>query len=667
MRSVTVGTSTSACFTASASSAWLIGVSSRLSRTSNSSIIRVSIGSGSLRVTTTSGFFFGPGGIPPRKAIPLVACPEGAAARDGERHAFSSACRLLLRKYCITAPMRFVRPLPSGRPVLRWRRHAWCGSARRLCRGPALSPAKGSGRRCPASRRCDPTRSTSVPDRARAIPSTGCSGARACRSRSWPSTKMAENQGLAGGRRLGPSEPADRQAQLHHPGQARQPAQDSGHRGRGGARLEPGSRPNPLVLGRMVPGAGIQRRQRLAGNGPSCGVSTSPSPSTSGAAKRPTGGAPRRTFATGSPWPTQSALLTFASTTCRRWRCRCLPPLLHAATALALSGSRRCSRHDLEDDAIEVTMEEPKPTTDHRRSGSRAGPSPRPVPPMPTPRASQHATAAAAHPPPPAAPLPRRDRPTLTKPIAGIATASRPHPATARRRPAKPKPARPTKPAAQPGNQRRSRPSAKPQPTTGSRSSRRSSEPKPKPPKLEASRRAARAGRSRAGPRRNRKPPPPHHLNRHPAPPAPEPALEKMDPPGGSTPPRRWSMRDFVKVLPLHYRRCAPYRPLLRSPSPRAAASGAIAVTASALASLARDAASAAIRQGGDDLDIRQSSAAGLLRRGPRMPISGRCSGNSPSICPTCGRTMKAVPSSSASSSRATGVWWTPASCNQAA
>ncbi len=56
MRSVTVGTSTSAVFTASASWAWLIGLSSRLRRASNSSRMRVSTLSGSLRVTMTSGF-----------------------------------------------------------------------------------------------------------------------------------------------------------------------------------------------------------------------------------------------------------------------------------------------------------------------------------------------------------------------------------------------------------------------------------------------------------------------------------------------------------------------------------------------------------------------------------------------------------------------------------
>ena len=57
--SVTVGTRTCAALTASASSAWLMGVSATLRRASNSSRMRVSIASGSLRVTMTSGFFAG--------------------------------------------------------------------------------------------------------------------------------------------------------------------------------------------------------------------------------------------------------------------------------------------------------------------------------------------------------------------------------------------------------------------------------------------------------------------------------------------------------------------------------------------------------------------------------------------------------------------------------
>jgi len=55
MRSVTVGTSTSATFTASTSAAESMGMSSTFRRASNSSRMRVSTLSGSFRVTTTSG------------------------------------------------------------------------------------------------------------------------------------------------------------------------------------------------------------------------------------------------------------------------------------------------------------------------------------------------------------------------------------------------------------------------------------------------------------------------------------------------------------------------------------------------------------------------------------------------------------------------------------
>jgi hypothetical protein len=55
--SVTVGTSTSAVRTASAICSGVIGWSSRLIRASNNSRMRVSIESGSFRVTTTRGFF----------------------------------------------------------------------------------------------------------------------------------------------------------------------------------------------------------------------------------------------------------------------------------------------------------------------------------------------------------------------------------------------------------------------------------------------------------------------------------------------------------------------------------------------------------------------------------------------------------------------------------
>ena len=59
MESVTVGTRTSAFFIASARSSKDMGLSSPFRWTSNNSIIRVSVASGSLWVTTTSGFFLG--------------------------------------------------------------------------------------------------------------------------------------------------------------------------------------------------------------------------------------------------------------------------------------------------------------------------------------------------------------------------------------------------------------------------------------------------------------------------------------------------------------------------------------------------------------------------------------------------------------------------------
>ena len=73
MWSVKVGTRTSAVFTASINWSVPMGLSSRFNWTSNSSIIRVSTASGSLRVTTTSGFFSAirnpPSGRPRRQAI----------------------------------------------------------------------------------------------------------------------------------------------------------------------------------------------------------------------------------------------------------------------------------------------------------------------------------------------------------------------------------------------------------------------------------------------------------------------------------------------------------------------------------------------------------------------------------------------------------------------
>ena len=69
--SVTVGTSTSAVLTASCNWAWLSGLSSGLRRVSNSSRMRNSTLSGSLRVTMTSGFL----------ALGILLDPRRLAAR----------------------------------------------------------------------------------------------------------------------------------------------------------------------------------------------------------------------------------------------------------------------------------------------------------------------------------------------------------------------------------------------------------------------------------------------------------------------------------------------------------------------------------------------------------------------------------------------------------
>ena len=82
MRSVTVGTSTSAALAACTRSAWDMGASDTLSRASNSSRMRVSTVSGSLRVTMTRGLLVFMGRS--RVCDLLLHGPQGAAARrDG--------------------------------------------------------------------------------------------------------------------------------------------------------------------------------------------------------------------------------------------------------------------------------------------------------------------------------------------------------------------------------------------------------------------------------------------------------------------------------------------------------------------------------------------------------------------------------------------------------
>ena len=91
MRSVMVGTSTSAWRTASTSSAWLSGRSVSLSFASKSSRMRVSTTSGSFRVTTTCGFFLamlrvprGSGRMPGSAPVnPEAACSAASPVRFG--------------------------------------------------------------------------------------------------------------------------------------------------------------------------------------------------------------------------------------------------------------------------------------------------------------------------------------------------------------------------------------------------------------------------------------------------------------------------------------------------------------------------------------------------------------------------------------------------------
>ena len=118
MRSVTVGTSTSAVLTASTSSAAVIGLSSAFRRVSNSSISRVSIALGRVRVTITSGFFFETGGIPARIAISLVACPAEVRRPAPKAPLFQLVVVGSAEMRYKDGQCEFVRPLPSGRPVL---------------------------------------------------------------------------------------------------------------------------------------------------------------------------------------------------------------------------------------------------------------------------------------------------------------------------------------------------------------------------------------------------------------------------------------------------------------------------------------------------------------------------------------------------------------------
>src|SRR5262249_26589550 len=273
MRSVTVGTSTSAVFTASTSWAAVSGLSSVFSLVSNSSISRVSIASGSVRVTITSGFFFEPGGMPARLASPLVACPAGGGPLEGRNVRVFNNLSSIARKYCITAsnansavvfPLGGLCCVDALRPFCPAAAGRW-----RPCRGPSIEcPTQGLGP-ATAPLRIASLRRGQCSDRSR-HPLPGRLGVQAQRHAGRDRRgirELEENQGLAGGQRLGPSKPADRQEKLHHPCQARQPAQDAGRCGRSGGQARTGGNGrNSLLLRRLVSGQGvIQWRQRLAG------------------------------------------------------------------------------------------------------------------------------------------------------------------------------------------------------------------------------------------------------------------------------------------------------------------------------------------------------------------------------------------------------------------
>jgi TonB family protein len=203
--------------------------------------------------------------------------------------------------------------------------------------------------------------------------------------------------------------------------------------------------------------------------------------------------------------------------------------LLHAATAAALFWVSPLNRHDLDDDAIEVTIEQPKAPEPAQEAVQP--PVPPPPQPAPTPSPAPVPTPAvqAAPPPPPTAspkPQPKPEPPARSKEALGVsppapvapepkkdeakgqptneATAEPPKPEPTKPEPAKPQEAKP---------QEAKPPEAKPQ------------EAKPQPQEAAAA-------------------PPPE-----PPPPAPEPPVEKIAPPV-ETPAAPLTMREFVKVLP---------------------------------------------------------------------------------------------------------------------
>jgi TonB family protein len=179
-----------------------------------------------------------------------------------------------------------------------------------------------------------------------------------------------------------------------------------------------------------------------------------------------------------------------------------LAALLHAATALALFWVSPLNRHDIEDSAIEVTIEQPKPPPEPPPPQETAKPPMTPTPPALTPPAQPPAAAVEPTPPPPMVavkPEPKPQPPPASTKQLGL----------------------PARPSVEPEEKKAE---AKLEPNL---------EPKPEPtpePKPQATQEAV-------------------VQPVEPTPPAAEETLEKVLPP--VEPPRApLTMRDFVKVLP---------------------------------------------------------------------------------------------------------------------
>jgi len=183
-----------------------------------------------------------------------------------------------------------------------------------------------------------------------------------------------------------------------------------------------------------------------------------------------------------------------------------LAAVLHAVTAAALFWVSPLNRHDLEEDPIEVTIEQPKPPPEPAPVQEAVKPPPTPPAPPPAPAPTPPA-AEAAPPPPPAAAAKAEPKPAQTaasKDPLGVAPPA----------PVAPEPKQKDEPAPQPPKEATVEP---PKP----------SEP-PKPPEPPEA-----------------KPQPPQEAAAAPA----EPPLEKVVPPV-EAPRAPLTMRDFVKVLP---------------------------------------------------------------------------------------------------------------------